>query len=449
MEKRRLTLRRSRASSGYSRASSIVAAENLHLRRRSNPCSYLAVSASVLVQGTPVRSMRAARCDVGARIPMGSWGMVPRRLRVHSLTNSLGVQEYELRMNSVSRLLLSLGERSWPGSGRGNGKVQLGPYMLANRLSYFLYGSMPDQSLFDAAGRGQLGTDADIDAQARRMLNDPKARVMVADFISDLLDLEFLPVRPKDENVYSMYNATLQEAMQVEAENFATSIILSRSGKFDDLMTSTATSLNQPLAALYGVSGISGQNFREANWNTGQRGGLLTLAAFLANTGAADGSDPPRRGKLVFTRFLCTDLPPPPNELPPVAEATPGVTTRQRFEEHGQLDCARGCHGILDNIGFAFEHFDGVGAYRATDMGAPVDASGSFAFDDTTAVSYTNALEFQQALVASASSVAAVSSGKRSRYAVECAALFTSTCNTVSFSRWKTSASSSSVNVCS
>jgi hypothetical protein len=232
------------------------------------------------------------------------------------------------------------------------------------------------------------------------MLADPRARSTVGDFFSDLLDLDLIGNRPKDSSIYAMFDETLQAAMRTETETFATNVVFG-SGKFDDLLTSTTTSLNQPLAALYGVSGVSGTNFSQATLDGSQRGGLLTLAAFLASTGASNGSDPPRRGKVVFTRFLCTDLPPPPPDVPTVGEPQTGVSTRQRFELHDQNACTGACHKILDGIGFAFENYDGVGAYRAMDAGVPVNASVSFAFDGGPAESYRNALELQRGLAAS------------------------------------------------
>jgi hypothetical protein len=205
-----------------------------------------------------------------------------------------------------------------------------------------------------------------------------------------------------------MFNEALQAAIRTETETFATNIVFG-SGKFDDLMTSPSTSLNQPLAALYGVSGINGANFVSATLNSAQRGGLLTLAGFLASTGASNGSDPPRRGKVVFTRFLCTDLPPPPPVVPSVGEPQPGISTRQRFELHDQNACTGACHKILDGIGFAFENYDGIGAYRTMDSGASVNASVSFALDDGSPATYQNALELERGLAASPKAKACLS----------------------------------------
>ena len=290
-----------------------------------------------------------------------------------------------------------------PGAAKvdATGKVELGSYTLANRLSYFLWGAPPDTALLDAAKNGQLSTEAQIEAQARRMLKDPKARLMAADFVNDLLDMDTLIDRQKDTERYGMY-AALIEPMRLETERFASNVLIDGTGKFTDLLTSTSTFVSQPLAALYGISGITGNELKPAMLNANQRAGVLTLAGFLANTGNAEGSLPPRRGRVVFSRFLCTDLPTPVEEVPQPAPETPNVTTRERFAVHSENPCAAACHGILDPLGFAFEHYDGIGAYRQMDQGVAVDASGEFAFEGGgPKVPYKNAVELSKALAAS------------------------------------------------
>jgi hypothetical protein len=280
------------------------------------------------------------------------------------------------------------------------GVVALGPYQLASRLSYFLWGTLPDAALFAAAESGALSDETALEAEVRRMLADTRARGMVADFFDDLLDLDVLVTRAKDTQEYPAYDASLQAAMRTEVARFTERAVFEAPGTFAALLTSTRTSLNGPLAELYGVTGIQGEDFADAELPSAERGGLLTLSAFLANSAAAAGSLPPRRGKFVYTRILCEDLPPPPPDVPAPAEAEPGLSTRQRFEAHGLNPCAAGCHVILDGLGFAFENYDGVGAHRTVDMNVPVDASGEFAFDGVTPTTYQNAIELGQVLAA-------------------------------------------------
>ena len=271
--------------------------------------------------------------------------------------------------------------------------VELGPYMLASRMSYFLWGAPPDSELTEAAERGELSSEAGVEAQARRMLGDVQARDTVSDFVDDLLDLDVLLTRPKDMQVYPMYDTVLQAAMREETRRFAERVVFDGNASFLELMTATRSSLNLPLAELYEVSGPLDAEYVDAALNPAERGGLLTLLGFLANTGAPAGSAPARRGKVVLTRLLCTELPPPPPDVPTVTPPAEGVTTRQRFEQHALNPCAGGCHAMIDAIGFAFEHYDGIGGHRDTDMNAPVNSSGSVALDGANDVRFSNAME--------------------------------------------------------
>jgi hypothetical protein len=263
---------------------------------------------------------------------------------------------------------------------RDGAVVQLGSYQLASRLSYFLWGSMPDPALFTAAAAGQLSTPAGVETQARRMLADRKAESMVADFVEDLLDVNTIAIRPKDPAYYGMWNPALAGAMQAEVRAFATSHILG-TGLLRDLLTSPRSSVNQPLAAVYGLTGITGTALQPATLNATQRGGLLSLAGFLASHGVSDGSSPVLRGHAVYTRLMCQSIPDPPNNVPPPKPPMPGLTTRQRFEEHDMNPCTGACHSIMDPIGFGFEHYDGIGQYRTTDQNLPVDSTGSIYLD--------------------------------------------------------------------
>lgn len=278
----------------------------------------------------------------------------------------------------------------------------LDPHTLASRMSYFLWGAPPDTTLVDAAENGQLASEDGVEVEARRMLDDAKARDTVEDFVEDLLDLETLPTRPKDLQVYPTYQQdAVAEAMRQETRSFAERVVFDGTATFSELMTSNQTMVNRPLAELYGVSGVTGDDFVPATFDSSERGGLFTLAAFLANTGGPVGSAPPRRGKFVYTRLLCKELPPPP-QLPPGPAAEAGLTTRQRFERHSADPCATSCHSLIDDLGFAFEHYDGIGGYRETDMDMPVDAGGSVVLSDANEVQFADANELSRLLAADA-----------------------------------------------
>ena len=151
--------------------------------------------------------------------------------------------------------------------------------------------------------------------------------------------------------------------------------------KLETILTAPYSYITQPVAAVYGVTGVTGTTASQKMLNPMQRAGLLTQAAFLTVTGASDGSNPVKRGKKVYERLMCGVLPPPPPNVPPPKPPTPGTTTRQRFMEHDQQACAIGCHSLMDPIGFAFEHYDGLGAFRTIDSGQPVDSTTTVTLD--------------------------------------------------------------------
>jgi hypothetical protein len=278
--------------------------------------------------------------------------------------------------------------------------VQLGNYQIANRLSYFLWGTMPDKALFAAAAAGQLSSVAGLETQIQRMLADPKAADMGADFFDDWLDVNVLSSRPKDPGLYPMWNQDLASAMETEFRSYG-SALLAGGGSFSDLLTGTSTSANQALATVYGVSGVTGTTPKPVALDPTQRSGLLTLAGFLTVTGATDGSSPVRRGHAVYTRLLCNVLPDPPNNVPPPQPPTPGLTTRQRFVQHDQNSCTGQCHTSMDPIGFGFEHYDGIGQFRTTDQNIAVDSSGQVPLDGSLST-FDDALGLTKMLAASA-----------------------------------------------
>jgi hypothetical protein len=259
--------------------------------------------------------------------------------------------------------------------------VRYGDYELASRLSFFLWDSIPDDKLFTAAAAGQLQDPNMLMAQARRMLTDGRAKDAVADFHTQWLEFGGLPGLSKDAS-YTKYNAAVGQAMIDETVAFAQSILLgpNATGKLSDLFTSTNTFVNGPLAALYGVSGVSGDKLMPAKANAQERAGILTQGAFLASHADGDFDHPVKRGVTVLRHVICQDVPPPPGnvDIPPLPERPQNVTTRQFFAQHSShAPLCASCHNTIDPMGFAFENYDAVGQYRTTEAGKPVDATGS------------------------------------------------------------------------
>lgn len=258
--------------------------------------------------------------------------------------------------------------------------VELGPYDVASRLSYFIWGSMPDQALFDAAANNKLSSDADLAEQARRMLADEKAKEAVAAFFREWLEIDQIAQLPKDTGSYAQYDDTLKAALVGETEAFTRSVMFEGDGKLETLLSAGYSFSNETLAKVYG-NAATGSAFIKTNLDSTQRLGLLTQPSFLTMTGAPNASHPVKRGKAVFEKLLCGELPPPPPNVPPAKPASAGGTTRQRFVEHDQNACAKGCHALMDPLGFAFEHYDGIGRYRTTDNMQPVDSTGTVELD--------------------------------------------------------------------
>jgi hypothetical protein len=257
------------------------------------------------------------------------------------------------------------------------GVVALDPHETASRLSYLLWASMPDAELFAAADAGRLRTAREIEAQARRLLGDPRARAAVANFHRQWLGLDGLDGLAKDTDIYPAYHNTLRPLWKTETLRFLERVVFDEGGGLGAMFTAPYSMMNADLAAFYGVAGPTGDAFERVPLDPAQRGGFLTQAGVLARYAKSNQSSPVQRGKFVRTRLLCQPLPPPPNDMairPPVIDAH--ATTREKFREHSEDPGCAQCHELMDPIGFGFEHYDAIGAWRDLDHGLPVDASG-------------------------------------------------------------------------
>jgi hypothetical protein len=259
---------------------------------------------------------------------------------------------------------------------------------------------MPDPALFQAAADNRLTTAAEIETQARRLLADARARETVTTFVEEWLNLDQVAERPKDPAVYPEFKDDLKAAMVAETRAFVGNVVFDGDGRLGSMLTANFSFVNAALGPLYGMTGIQGTDLKRSLMDTTQRSGLLTHAAFLTVTGSTSGSNPVKRGKKIYERLLCGTLPPPPPNVPTPRPASEGGTTRERFAEHGQSKCAVGCHSLMDPIGFAFEHYDGIGRYRTLDNGKMVDSAGTLTLDGA-ARTFTDARELSQLLASS------------------------------------------------
>jgi hypothetical protein len=279
--------------------------------------------------------------------------------------------------------------------------VRFNQHEVASRLSYLLWATMPDDKLFAAADGGKLGSADQIASEARRLLADPKAKDALSDFHLNWLNMTGLSDMPKDPSLTD-YSPELAQAMVKETQEFVTSVFQGpkADGKLETLLTSTTGFVNGPLAKIYGVKDVTAPDFKEVSFDAGQRAGLFTQATFLTVKADALDSHPIKRGDTVLGRLLCQHLEVPASiMIPPLPEPKPGQTTRERVSIHSDAACAT-CHKLIDPLGFAFENYDAIGRYRATEEGKQVDASGMFPLGSGPVV-FKNAVELMPQLARS------------------------------------------------
>ena len=257
---------------------------------------------------------------------------------------------------------------------------------LASRLSFFLWSSIPDDELLEAAERGELSAPGGLDRQVRRMLADPRSRALVENFAGQWLQLRKLRNVVPDTATYTAFDENLREAMRRETELF-----LEHQLRADrpllDMLRADHTFVNARLARHYGIPDVYGVHFRRVDYPDDTRGGLLGHASILTITSYANRTSPVVRGVWLLENFLGTPPAPPPPDvpsLPGAGEDGAPRSVRERLERHRANAVCASCHDAIDPLGFALESFDAIGRWRTTsqggtpfDTGVPIDASGT------------------------------------------------------------------------
>jgi hypothetical protein len=247
-------------------------------------------------------------------------------------------------------------------------------YALASRLSYFLWSSMPDRELFDLAERGALRRN--LEPQIRRMLRSDKARALVSNFGGQWLQVRNLDASAPDGKRFPAFDDALRAAMQTETE-LLFETILSEDRSVMEFVTADYTFVNGRLAHHYGMTNVTGEAFQRVPLAGTQRGGVLTHASILTLTSNPTRTSPVKRGKWILENILGTPPPPPPPNVPELKDSKQLTgTLRQRMVQHREDPTCASCHARMDPIGFSFEHFDAVGAWRETDENLPIDSTG-------------------------------------------------------------------------
>jgi len=281
-------------------------------------------------------------------------------------------------------------------------QLELSQYELASRLSYLLWETMPDDELLAAADAGELETDDQLEAQARRLLADDRARAAVRNFHRQWLYLDRVLGEDKLPELYPLWQGPVRESAKEETLRFIEDTFFN-GGTVGDLFTSNVAYVDGVMAELYDVPTPS-QPWSRIELDPQERAGLLSRIAFLAGNAHNANGSPPLRGVYLMERILCEPRPSPPadaNVSPPVADPARGpMTNRQLFEERVAPSTCQGCHVRIDGFGYGFENYDAAGQFRTEDNGLPVDASG-FATGIGNEAEYEGAVELQGLLAES------------------------------------------------
>ena len=247
---------------------------------------------------------------------------------------------------------------------------------LASRLSFFLWNSLPDEELLAVAERGRLSEPAVLAAETRRMLADPRAALMAADFAGQWLGTRRVRELQPDPGLFPM-DANVKEALAREIELFFESQLRDDRSVLD-LLNANETYLNERLARHYGIPNVYGSHLRRVTLTDERRFGILGKGSVMMVTSHANRTSPVVRGKWIMDNLVGNPPPPPPPNIPPLPDndAEQPTTVRERLELHRRNPVCASCHTLMDPFGFALENFDVTGQWRDVDNGKSVDASG-------------------------------------------------------------------------
>ena len=259
----------------------------------------------------------------------------------------------------------------------------LSPLELASKMAFFLWDGPPDAERNDKAESGALVSLEALRVEAERLFTLPAGRRAASGFARDLFWVDRLDTVAKDAALYPAFTPTLRSAMKREFLQKWEDVVFDQDVSALELFRTRRTHVNDELAALYGVEapGASADTFVAVEFpSDSERVGILASAGWLSLYGNQKKGSATLRGKFVREVLMCDEIPDPPDNIDTnLQDPEPGVvlTEREILAQHATEPACLGCHGLMDPIGFAFEHFDGIGAYRTMDAGKPVDATGS------------------------------------------------------------------------
>ncbi len=257
---------------------------------------------------------------------------------------------------------------------------------LATRLSFFLWGTPPDEQLQTLAAQKQLSRPGELEKQARRMLADPRAEALGTRFAYQWFRLQDLDKNLPDANYSPNFDANLGKAMKMETELFFSNLVREDRSLLE-LFNADYTFVNERLARHYGIPNVAGDEFRKVSYPDATRRGILGQGSVLVLTSLSNRTSPVLRGKWVMEVLMGTPPPPPPPDVPPLDETKDAVagrmlTTRERMEKHRAAATCQSCHRFMDPIGLSLDNFDMSGKWRQRENGMALDTRGDF-YDGT------------------------------------------------------------------
>lgn len=324
------------------------------------------------------------------------------RYRAHALAGATatdGVQQL-LRALLASPSFLYRSELGVLDPARG--KYVLTGDEVATALSFGLWGAVPDDTLLAEAAQGALSTPAGVEAAARRMLADPRARPVLETFAEQWLGLERVITADKRTEGHPSYDLALRLGLVAETSRLFSHVVLDGSHTLTELLTADYTFADAAIARLYGLPTPSGPGLVRVSLEGTPRRGILGHGSVLGAYAYSDQSSPVRRGVFVRERLLCQHLGTPPPNAGGIPDVDPNATTRERFQQHSADPFCASCHRAIDPIGFGFERFDALGKLRDSEAGRPIDARGDLidleALGAGTTAPFTSIAELAQLL---------------------------------------------------
>jgi Protein of unknown function (DUF1592)/Protein of unknown function (DUF1588)/Protein of unknown function (DUF1587)/Protein of unknown function (DUF1595)/Protein of unknown function (DUF1585) len=284
--------------------------------------------------------------------------------------------EMALRAMLVSSNFLFRIERD-PANAPAGSVYKVDDFELASRLSFFLWSSMPDDELLSIAEHGKLKDSKVFAQQVARMLDDPKSKAFVSNFCGQWLLLRNIDQIKPDVEQYPAFDESLRRAFRQETEALF-NFILRQNRPLTEILDANYTFVNDRLAEFYGIPGVYGSRFRRVDLSDPNRGGLLGQGSILTATSYPTRTSVVLRGKWILENLLGSPPPPPPPDVPALELHAKGrqMSVREAMEAHRANPVCASCHARMDPIGFALENYDGIGAWRSTDNGVAINASG-------------------------------------------------------------------------